>query len=502
MKKWLSLLFVVSSMLFLSAGIVHAAKTEPLVPKLVLDGVPLQPQEPPTVVGQSVMIPVRIAVENMGYKVDYDNKKKQVTVSNGSKNLVMVIDQQTAYFDNVPMKMDVPPTLISNDKASYTFIPLRFLSQSYGLNVIWDNKSKSAFLYSPEEPKPGNETETPDGDGGLIGIVDPDEEDGSVPGDGTIVDPPATGTPDTSVPPVINGNLYEVYYDMDLTSVVLKYDGTIAPTVLKLDNPKRIVVDLPNAQFMSDFLPLVDFTQVKEGKMVVSDHPALTSIRYSLFGEATKAPRIVLDLNQAWDYELVNDPMIGELRIFLKKPLPDKSLFTVVLDAGHGGSDPGAISITKRPEKDYNLSVILKVQALLAGDERLKLILTRSNDSFPSLSDRYTLANSEKADLFVSVHANSYTAATNGTETYYTRADSKEFANLMHTLLVQATGLKDNGVRQKSLAVTRETTMPAILLESGYLSSKIDEPQLWAEDFQNRVAQAIATGIKMQLKIN
>jgi N-acetylmuramoyl-L-alanine amidase len=128
-------------------------------------------------------------------------------------------------------------------------------------------------------------------------------------------------------------------------------------------------------------------------------------------------------------------------------------------------------------------------------------VLTRQGDTYPTLSDRYNLANSLGADLFVSVHANSYTSATNGTETYYTRPESKDFANLMHALLVQATRLKDNGVRQKSLAVTRETKMPAILLESGYLSNKIDEPQLWTDDFQNRVAQAIATGIKQQLKL-
>jgi N-acetylmuramoyl-L-alanine amidase len=186
----------------------------------------------------------------------------------------------------------------------------------------------------------------------------------------------------------------------------------------------------------------------------------------------------------------------------LKKPVADKSIYTVVLDAGHGGTDPGAISLSKRPEKDFNLSVILKVRDLLANDERIKLILTRSDDSFPTLDSRSALANAVQADLFLSVHANSYTASTNGTETYYTREDSKEFANLMHSLYAPVTGLKDNGVRSKSLSVTRKTTMPAILLEVGYLSSKIDEPQLWTNELQDRVAQAIAKGIKMQLKLS
>ncbi|QJD82479.1 N-acetylmuramoyl-L-alanine amidase family protein [Cohnella herbarum] len=494
MKKWLVLLFVVTGMLFLSAGIVSAAKAETLTPKLILDGKALQPQVPPIVVGQTVMIPVRIATSNLGYKVDYDNKKKQVTVSNGSKQLVMTLDQKTAYLDNKPQEMVKPPLLVSQN----ILIPLRFLGDSLGVQVFWDNQIKSAFLYSSNGGESGNNGENKPTDppgGGLIGIVDPEEE---TPGGGSETVPPTT----PEIPPVeqkISGNLYEVRYETD--AVVLKYDGFTVPNAFKLDNPKRIVIDIPNTQYIAGFLPTVDFALAKEGKLPVTGHEALQSIRYSMFGETVKSPRFVLDLNQNWDYELVNDPTAGELRILLKKPQPDKSLYTVVLDAGHGGTDPGAISISKRPEKDFNLSVVLKVRDLLAGDERIKLVLTRSDDSFPTLDSRSALANSLKADLFISVHANSYTAATNGTETYYTREESKAFANLMHSLYAPVTGLKDNGVRYKSLSVTRKTTMPAILLEVGYLSSKIDEPQLWTNELQDRVAQAISTGIKQQLNL-
>ncbi|MCD9021095.1 N-acetylmuramoyl-L-alanine amidase family protein [Cohnella silvisoli] len=499
MKKWLSLLFVVSVMLFLSAGIVHAAKSEVLTPKLILDGKTLQPQVAPIVMDKTVMIPVRIATASLGYKVDYDNKKKQVKVSSGSKQLVMTLNKPTAYLDNEPKKMIMPPTSISNN----ILIPLRFLSESLDVQVFWDNQSKSAFLYSSSSPNPDDTTDTePPTEGPIGNVDDPNNTDGGGKDPGTVVPPEPTTPTDPVTPPVtpvITGNIHEVRYETD--TVVVKYDGLTVPTVTPLDNPKRLVIDLPNAQYATDFTPVTDFVKGTQGKLEVTGHPALQSIRYSLFGDVTKSPRVVLDLNQTWGYELLNDPGTGELRIALKQPTPDKSLFTVVLDAGHGGSDPGAPSISGKWEKDYNISVVLKVQALLATDERIKLVLTRQGDTYPTLADRYNLANSLAADLFVSVHANSYTSATNGTETYYTRADSKEFATLMHSLLIQATGLKDNGVRQKSLAVTRETKMPAVLLESGYLSSKIDDPKLWTDDFQNRVAQAIATGIKQQLKL-
>jgi len=492
MKKWFSLLFVVAGMLFLSAGIVQAAKAETLTPKLILDGKALEPEVPPIVIGQTVMIPVRIATESLGYKVDFDNNKKQVTVSNSRKQLVMTLDKPTAYLDSVPQEMIVPPTAKSNK----ILIPLRFLGESLGVQVFWDNQIKSAFLFSSKGSDSGSNVGTdpsnPPNGGDLIGIVDEnDNPNGGETGN---------GSQEPSNPPVITGTLNEVHYEND--TVILKYDGFIVPTVFKLDNPKRIVVDVPHTQYSGEFVPFVDFTQAAEGRLPVTDHEALQAIRYSMFGTDAKAPRFVLDLNQAWDYEVSNDPSIGEFRILLKKPVEDKSIYTVVLDAGHGGSDPGAISITKRPEKDFNLSVILKVQALLSNDERIKLVLTRSDDSFPTLISRSQLANSINADLFVSVHANSYTPATNGTETYYTRPESKAFADLMHAVFAPSTGLKDNGVRQKSLSVTRETTMPAILLEVGYLSSKIDEPKLWTNELQDRVAQAIAMGIKMQLKLS
>ncbi|OXS61137.1 hypothetical protein B1A99_06330 [Cohnella sp. CIP 111063] len=493
MKKWLSLLFVVAGMLVLSSGMAHAAKAETPTPKLILDGMELEPQVPPFLLNSTVMVPVRIATENLGYKVDFDNSKKQVTVSNGKKKLVMTVDKPTAYLDGTPMEMTKPPLI----QSQFTLIPLRFLGESLGVQVFWDNQIKSVFMYSPAETEPGGSAGKPTdpSDGGLIGVVDPSEGTGES-GEET--------SPGTVVPPAVTGNLNEIYYDPGTESVVLKYDGLIVPRDFKLDNPKRIVIDVPNGRYAPEFIPAVDFSMANEGYIPVEGHEALRSIRYSMFGTDTKAPRFVLDLNQAWDYELSNDPGAGTLTIALKRPPEDKSLYTVVLDAGHGGTDPGAISISKKPEKDFNLAVVLKVQALLAGEERIKLILTRADDTYPTLTDRYTLANSIQADIFVSVHANSSTSPnTNGTETYYTREDSKAFAQLMHSLFAPATGLKDNGYKKHSvnLAVTTKTTMPAILLEAGYLSSSIDEPKLWTEELQNRVAQAIATGIKLQLNL-
>ncbi len=536
MKKWLPLLFVVTVMLFLSAGMAYAEKAT-VTPKLILDGKVLQPPVAPKIMNNFVMVPVRIVTESLGYKVDYENKNKQVTVSGGNTKIVMQVDQKTAYVDGKPKKMDMPPTMESNS----VLIPLRFISDSIGIDVFWDNATKSVFLYTKEAPNTGNGSEgveavppgnasgseTGSGTGSKPGTTptdggaaDPGANPGTTPSEGGTTTPgtepgttpgtepgatPGEGettTPDGETPQNVAGTLYEVRYDAD--QVLMKYSGTFEPKVSTLTNPDRLVIDFPNVAFADTFYPALptDPSIGKIGEFQVTGHEALQKVRYSQYSSAPQTIRLVLDLNQPWPYEIKQDPLVGDFIISLKKPVPDKSQFTVVLDAGHGGKDPGAASLNGKWEKEFNLAIILKVQKILAADERIKLVLTRWDDSYPTLEDRVKVAKDAKADLFLSVHANSYTASTNGTETYYTRAESLAFAQTMHAALAPATGLKDNGVRSKNLHVTRETTMPAVLLEIGYLSSKIDEPKMWKEDFQDRVAQAIAKGIKQYLKLS
>lgn len=129
------------------------------------------------------------------------------------------------------------------------------------------------------------------------------------------------------------------------------------------------------------------------------------------------------------------------------------------------------------------------------------MVLTRSDDTFLALAERVKVAQKINADIFISIHANSGPAAATGVETYYSRSVSKELANIMHKYLVQTSGLKDRGVKMASLHVTRETTMPAVLLEGGFLSNKSDEAVLFTENFQNNVAKGIVAGIKEYLGI-
>ncbi|MBB6636770.1 N-acetylmuramoyl-L-alanine amidase family protein [Cohnella thailandensis] len=508
MKKWTSLLFVVAVMLFMACG---TASAETVAPKLVLNGKILNPVEPPTLIGSFTMVPIRIVGENLGYKVDYDSSKKQVTVTSGSSKVEMVLDKKSASVDGKLVALQAAPTARSNT----TLIPLRFVGEALGLQVYWDNTNKSVFLYSNNSN--GSDTGNESGSGSNGSGGDSGSGDSGNPSDGGGADPslPEGGgtenggevtNPSTSVTSV-----HSVSYEND--SIVIKYsDGFLIPKASVLTGPDRIVIDLPSADFATDFQPALatDGNSVVKplGELAVADHVALTKVRYSLFSDNPKTLRFVLDLNQKWSYEIVNDASLRTLTIKLVDPStvpadePPSGTYTIVLDAGHGGSDPGALSITGKREKDFNLAVILKLQAILAADSRFNLVLTRSGDTYPSLADRYNLANSIKADLFLSVHGNSNTKNTvTGTEVYYTRDASLAFAKAVHTYATPTTGLKDRGVIQKSLAVTRETTMPAVLFEAGYLSNSGDESVMYLETFQSNVAQGLATAIKKYLKL-
>ncbi|WP_145413813.1 N-acetylmuramoyl-L-alanine amidase [Paenibacillus xylanexedens] len=168
----------------------------------------------------------------------------------------------------------------------------------------------------------------------------------------------------------------------------------------------------------------------------------------------------------------------------------------IVIDAGHGAQDPGAIGPTGKREKDFNLTMALKLDALLKGNENLQVSLTRRTDVFLELRQRVKIANEQPADLFISIHANSATAATaSGTETFYNRTTSAPLAGVIQRHMQAATGFKDRGARYGNFAVIRDTKMDAVLLEVGFISNPEEEKKLFDNDFQDRVALAVAKGI-------
>jgi N-acetylmuramoyl-L-alanine amidase CwlD len=177
------------------------------------------------------------------------------------------------------------------------------------------------------------------------------------------------------------------------------------------------------------------------------------------------------------------------------QPVKRSGALTIVLDAGHGGSDPGAQRGDVQ-EKDITLGITLKLKQLLEKNG-MQVIMTRSNDTFVSLEDRVKVTNQMLPDLFLSVHINAMesTSDIHGIETYYQTEQSRLLADSIHQSLVDNLAAPDRSVRKARFYVINHTAVPAILAEVGYISNKEERQQLTTPEYQSKVAAALAQGL-------
>ncbi|WP_138492905.1 N-acetylmuramoyl-L-alanine amidase family protein [Paenibacillus pinistramenti] len=456
---------------------------------ILLDGneIELSQDRQVQTVNNSVMIPIRVVVEELGFDVDWDSKTGTVTIKQSDSEIKLLLNSSTATVNGQTVKLNAA----AYAQNGTTFVPIRFVSEQMGLGVNWDGTTKTVSLTTQSSGS---------GSAALPGSNSGSSNSGT---SGTVTSPSTPSTTLTSLKGIS-------FTDNQL---IMAVDGQVSPVTSTLTNPDRIVIDLPNVQFASDFSSSYPLDSKLNGAIAVTEYPDVSQIRYSLFNSAPSTVRVVIDLNYAKGFKMTNagDGLViidlnqesASTSASASKPSSSSGKKLVVIDAGHGGSDPGAISVTGRKEKDFTLAVVLKVEKLLQNEPNIDYVLTRSGDTYPTLSDRSNLANNLKADVFVSVHGNSGAATATGVETYYTRSgESLKLANIMHKYLVKSSGLPDRKVRQASLHVTRETTMPAVLLECGFLSNKNDEAKMYSSAFQQKVAEGIVAGIKEYLGID
>lgn len=174
----------------------------------------------------------------------------------------------------------------------------------------------------------------------------------------------------------------------------------------------------------------------------------------------------------------------------------------IVIDAGHGGHDPGATG-NGLLEKNINLDIAKRVEKLLK-DSGFIVIMTRTNDQYLSLQERSSLANRVNADLFVSIHVNA--GGGTGIETWwYSKGPEPEKSQLLAKQIqkevIKQTGVKDRGVKDGNLHVNRETNMPSSLIEVGFIDNKNDAEKLKNNSFKDLVAKGIVNGIKIFFQI-
>lgn len=177
-----------------------------------------------------------------------------------------------------------------------------------------------------------------------------------------------------------------------------------------------------------------------------------------------------------------------------------KETFLVVIDPGHGGIDVGATSVSGLYERDFTFSLSKKVNEVLEKEERIQIYII---NGYIDYKDRPSFANELNADLYISIHGNIFeTPDVSGTESYYYNNESKILAEVIHNHVVSTTGFNDRGVKKEELFVVRDTEMPSVLLEVGYLTNPKEEQLMFDDGFQYLIAESICDGIKKYLEID
>lgn len=168
---------------------------------------------------------------------------------------------------------------------------------------------------------------------------------------------------------------------------------------------------------------------------------------------------------------------------------------TIVIDAGHGGFDRGGIPGQRIPEKAMTLDVAQRLANRLrrAG---YRVIMTRDSDVFVTLGDRVRIANRYRDAAFICIHFNSATrAGANGIETYYYGINGAALAASIHRHVVGGTGGDNRGIRRRGYYVLRNTSIPAVLVECGFLTNPTEARFILDSTYRQKLADRIADGV-------
>jgi len=361
----------------------------------------------------------------------------------------------------------------------------------------------------------------------------------------------------------------------DYTRVTLESKAEIKFSVFGVKNPERLVVDLEGVEFGAALAEL-------DGKVATGD-PYIEKLRVGR--NRPGVVRLVLDLKTEvkpqvftlkpvaeYGYRLVLDlyPMVAPdpLAALIEAegklprpvapeapaPMPAKPkvarLATIVIDAGHGGEDPGARGRLGSREKDITLVIARRLKALVDAEPEMRAVLTRDGDFYLPLQERVDKARRVKADLFVSVHADAFIKPhARGSSVFalserratseaarwlakkendadlvggvnidvkdrylaQTLLDLSQTATIDHSLRLGSAVLGELGqvntlhkphVEQASFAVLKSPDIPSILVETAFISNPQEEKRLNDDDYQDSLARAILAGIKRYLAKN
>lgn len=385
---------------------------------VLVNGSPIQSDFTPYVTKGRTFVPVRELTEGLGAEVNWDGENMTVEIKFGEKTILLKINSDVTYVDGkkkIVEEDQVPKlALYSSPRVeTKTMIPLRFVSETLGYNVSWDEKTATVLI--------------------------------------------ATGE--------------------NISSEVVKTATIISDDDLKEEDKKN---KNSSVEFQSSTEKKETKNAQKNNKSKIFEKAGLTEDEYKIDPKSRKV-----------------------FKGFVQKGERIK----IVLDAGHGGTDSGAISTIDKTvtEKALNLDMIerLNERFLMLGYD---VILTRSEDEYIKLLDRARISNTSDADIFLSIHFNSTTNSTSkGIEVLYASeknviiksVEQVHLAKAIQKELIESTGSTNRGVKNRAdLIVLNKTKNVAVLCELGFLTNREDMENITNSSYLDTMADAIVRGVE------
>ena len=518
------------------------------------------PMDPIILEGRT-MVPIREVFEAMGSTVKWHSETNQAEIVNGKNSILVKIGSRNTYLNGNLKKIDSDqpyPMLIGYSQSVVkTMVPVRFIAKQLNYNVKWDENTRSVYISqkTTSTDNSGDKEVMEDGYGEFNGItVDSDND----------YDYIYISTKHGISPKILRyTNPERLVLDFEGAKIknvggTLNLNGNCVSTVrfANHETQARIVLDLTekNAQVM--------VLSNEDGMLIRVERSQNTQIVYDAFSKKIYFNNQYKGkgqaINNGYRFEIsnllmsnqnitINDDNINNIKIENtstgcivtvsgnsnmvysqtdgisisgSNDYADKDeentennapivsgVPTIVIDAGHGGTDPGAVGYNSKNEivareSKINLSIANMVKDKLDA-LGYNVIMTRSKDTYVSLSDRVAIANDYKCDLFVSIHCNSIeNSSINGTQVYYHPVSEvgSVLADNIYDLILKNTDLAPKGTQNGShLFVIRTTSSPAVLVETAFISNESDRNYLLSTNGQSALANSIVEGIKKTL---
>lgn len=385
---------------------------------VLVNGSPIQSDFTPYVTKGRTFVPVRELTEGLGAEVNWDGENMTVEIKFGEKTILLKINSDVTYVDGkkkIVEEDQVPKlALYSSPRVeTKTMIPLRFVSETLGYNVSWDEKTSTVLI--------------------------------------------ATGE--------------------NISSEVVKTATIISDDDLKEEDKKN---KNSSVEFQSSTEKKETKNAQKNNKSKIFEKAGLTEDEYKIDPKSRKVSKGFVQKGER---------------------------IKIVLDAGHGGTDSGAISTIDKTvtEKALNLDMIERLnERFLMLD--YDVILTRSEDEYIKLLDRARISNTSDADIFLSIHFNSTTNSTSkGIEVLYASeknviiksVEQVHLAKAIQKELIESTGSTNRGVKNRAdLIVLNKTKNVAALCELGFLTNREDMENITNSSYLDTMADAIVRGVE------